>query len=443
MRLSAKSFAVWVSLFTLMDSNSNAFFLSTHGRTRIQQSGRNALPKVSRLVLSSDVYTGLTCLNAKRGRKSKGNGSNGGGGGRGRRGKQQNLQETAVEDGSTDRSLKSSARRQSPPRTSSTAAAISTNKNFVRLLPERLHHDSSSPIDVCVVQVNDERWWQEQEDGENSNPFGARLWPSSLACAQFLCQHINNSIRRISHHNDDQRLQHLHDQEVVVLEIGCGTGLVSIGAAVCGASVVATDISPIALRLTKAGWSETQKRCKKTRNNKNCMGMLSVSSFDLFSKQPLSQLLDATGIKPSSSSSTDPTTNSPLSGSSTPTQPIVVASAVLYDATLAKAIAHRVFEAVTELNAWVILGDCDTGLRENGREVFETELQKLYVKKKGTTPVTCLTSYQDVKQQEFGWANKPVQIIHYNPPDDVINRIGNKRDNRRQQTSNLEASMPT
>jgi len=63
-------------------------------------------------------------------------------------------------------------------------------------------------------------------------------------------------------------------------------------------------------------------------------------NFDLFSKKPLSK------------KSTNPK--------------IVIATAMLYEASLAETLARRAFEAC----AWVIIGDDDTVERDGGRQLF-------------------------------------------------------------------------
>lgn len=242
-----------------------------------------------------------------------------------------------------------------------------TKQCWVRL--ER--SSSSSPLDVCLIEIDDTSWW---EQANNSNPYGARLWPPSLAISKFLAKYLD----------------HVRASDYYVTEVGCGTGLISIVAAACGAKALATDVSATALSLVQEGWSQTSNRLSSEKSK----GNLEVTSFDLFSNEML-----------------------PMQD--TNKSCILVASAVLYDKDLAKAMAGRVMEAC-EKGVWVILADDDTGLREGGREVFEEEWEKLVTKKGLDTSgrISSQWSHSTIQQKDvFGWSNKPVQLLHFNRPD--------------------------
>ena len=58
-------------------------------------------------------------------------------------------------------------------------------------------------------------------------------------------------------------------------------------------------------------------------------------------------------------------------------QPIMIASAMLYESALAKALAWRVVEACHTHDAWVIVGDDETGERDGGLSIFLNELERL------------------------------------------------------------------
>ena len=239
--------------------------------------------------------------------------------------------------------------------------------------------EPNSAISVCMVEVDDKEWW---ENPENNNPYGGKLWPSSLAIAEYLTTMGN-----------------LNGYDV--LELGCGNGLVSIVAAATGARVVASDISPTAMKLTKIGWLETQKRRMQIERNvqeKNeekkddkvaTAGSLNTFILDLFSKRPL-----------------------PLSASS-PNTKIVVATAMMYEAGLAKILAHRAFEACSR-GAWVIIGDDDTGEREGGRDLFLSEFQKLEKSKGVSFKKEQIRS--TVKSKTMNWSSKQVILVHLNSP---------------------------
>ena len=93
----------------------------------------------------------------------------------------------------------------------------------------------ASPLDLHVVEVADWSWWEEQSIDESANPFGAKLWPASLAVADYLAGLPEDVLPTMS-----------------VLEIGCGNGLCSLTVAARGAaSVVASDLSEDALTLTR------------------------------------------------------------------------------------------------------------------------------------------------------------------------------------------------
>jgi SAM-dependent methyltransferase len=127
-----------------------------------------------------------------------------------------------------------------------------------------------------------------------------------------------------------------------VLELGCGTGLVSLVAATQGAHAAATDISPLVLSffLCRRGWQETS--CDASG------GTLETTIFDV------------------TSPSTLPIHRTELSL-------IDVASTMTYDANLAEILAKRVV-VTCRLGAWAIVGDDDAGNRGAGRERFEAEL---------------------------------------------------------------------
>jgi predicted nicotinamide N-methyase len=72
----------------------------------------------------------------------------------------------------------------------------------------------------------------EDDPDEDRLPFWAELWPSGIALAGALAERQLAGLR--------------------VLELGCGLGLVSVTAALAGASVLAVDRSPEAIAFTAA-----------------------------------------------------------------------------------------------------------------------------------------------------------------------------------------------
>jgi len=243
----------------------------------------------------------------------------------------------------------------------------------------------NSTLRVCTVEIDDIEWW---ENADNDNPYGGKLWPSSLAISEFLVGMGN-----------------LEGYDV--LELGCGVGLVSIVAGESGAHVVASDISPTITKLCKVGWLETQKnRQKQAQGRKKDddkqddsldgtnvnPGTLNTLIFDLFSASPL-----------------------PISASSS-NRKVVIATAMMYDANLAAELAQRAFEACAR-GAWVILGDDDTGEREGGRQLFISELDKLEEEKDVRFQRTWIGSV--VKSKSMQWSEKNVKVLHLNAPQDI------------------------
>jgi len=241
---------------------------------------------------------------------------------------------------------------------------------------------------VCTVEVDDVEWW---ENPDNDNPYGGRLWPSALAISEFLIT-----------------LGNLEGYDV--LEIGCGTGLVSILAADCGARVVASDVSPTAIKLCKVGWLETQKKRQKQELKRSKQkkedeetsddrlgeseiiktGSLNTLQLDLFSKKGL-----------------------PIISENSTNQEIVIATAMMYESKLAAVLARRAFEACSR-GAWVIIGDDDTGEREGGRQMFTSELDQIE-KEKGVAFDRTWTS-SIVQNKSLNWKAKNVKTLHINAP---------------------------
>lgn len=202
---------------------------------------------------------------------------------------------------------------------------------------------------ISIVQVDDYSWWEKAD-----NPYGGKLWPSALGIANYLLE--SNAI----------------SASTKVLELGCGTGLPSLVAASLGACVLATDISTVVLQLLQAGWKGSHPR----------KGNLSSQLFDITK------------------------TDNPL-----PQADIVIASAVLYDADLAKALSQRVIEACKS-GAWVILGDDVTGERDGGRSAFLGLTKEAGIKS--------ISSDIIVVNPALGWQSKSVKLIHFNAPDEAM-----------------------
>jgi predicted nicotinamide N-methyase len=317
----------------------------------------------------------IICLDAKRGKNPKG----------GRRGRQGSRGEPDKhsEDFTYDDPLRPS------PQTTSTSRPTKTKRVALSLdLPSRSHDDDDRrrSVHVSVVEVDDPAWW---EQVSNTNPYGGRCWPSGVAVAQFLLSlddsHTNSSILR----------------DAPLLELGAGTGIPSIvAAAYGGAHVVATDVSRVALDLLRQGWVATTALAAQTNPpHAKPQGTLAAQTFDLFSEDPLP--LEASKQK-------NNTTND------VPMRPIVIAASMMYDAELAEALATRVAQAVHDWDAFVILGDCESGHREGGRDRFMVALNVLLPELQTRRVTTTIT----VSNAALKWQAKHVQLLLLNPPVD-------------------------
>ena len=271
------------------------------------------------------------------------------------------------------------------------------------------------PIDVCAMEVVDTGWWASQGDGSSAgdggdgDSFGAKAWPSSLAVARFLAEYLGEG-HPLPGESESERP--VPRQRQTVLELGCGTGIISQTVAAAGGAALATDVSPLALELTRLGWAETSKAAarsarKRDRNfvgedvaPENGSGTLKLGRFDLMSERAL-----------------------PLPPPDSP--PIVVASAVLYERSIAKAVSKRVLEAIEGWDAWVILGDDDTGMRDGGREVLQGELDAYEQRARASGEavghvLSRRLSHVTVQNSAFGWKEKPARMLHLNAPEDLI-----------------------
>jgi len=166
------------------------------------------------------------------------------------------------------------------------------------------------------------------------DPYGAVLWPAASAIASYMM--TNLSLPYDSVDDDNKPLQGLS-----VLELGAGTGLVSIAASLGGASsVLATDYETVPLRLLEYA-----------ANN------LNPSDGDV---TPISTaLLDLCDYD-----------SSPL-----PEADLVVAADIMYEPITGRAMARRAVEALKQ-GSRVLVGDSPG---RAGRPAFLEELDKLGV----------------------------------------------------------------
>ena len=162
------------------------------------------------------------------------------------------------------------------------------------------------------------------------DPYGAVLWPASSAVAEQLLERYSEL------------------QGLTILELGAGTGLVSIVAAMAGASrVMATDYEPIPLTLLEYAAEHLNKfNNDKDGTPKELMSIVETFHFDMCDE------------------------DTPL-----PRADIVVAADIMYEPHTGKAMARRAFEALHQKSR-VIIGDSPG---RPGRPAFLKELKRLGV----------------------------------------------------------------
>lgn len=192
----------------------------------------------------------------------------------------------------------------------------------------------------------------------SGDPYGAVLWPSARTVAEYLL-----SLKR-----DDAENSCLLIKDSTILEIGTGTGLVSIAAALGGAKhVIATDYERIPLTLL--GYAATtlngiQCRDDRYRHGRNISAAEEVCNSDASLDNSANknnctittQLLDLRNL------------TEPL-----PPADIVVAADVLYEPATGVAVAHRAAEAYRRGSRFII-GDSPG---RPGRISFVSELKRI------------------------------------------------------------------
>mmetsp|Transcript_32345 Transcript_32345/g.48234 ORF Transcript_32345/g.48234 Transcript_32345/m.48234 type:complete len:443 (-) Transcript_32345:43-1371(-) len=282
-----------------------------------------------------------------------------------------------------------------------------------------------STVQVSTYQVNDVNWWKSTT---NINPYGAKVWPSSIGVAQFLATTLFKSLSVDNSGSSSEKNIH-------VLELGCGTGLASIVAASCGAStVIASDVSDVALYLTQKGWQKT--RTKKHKHDKEQMETQTSKSlhppcdfstlyFDICDISTPLPIPASFWKKQMKDNTSKPSATAEIQQQCQQRQSIVIATAMLYELDLAKALASRVVEAY-RLGAWIIIGDDDTGERDGGRDLFLTELDRLMMELSnacGDDMPQILWTTSVVKNQKLGWMGKSVKLLHLNPPPSAIDSL--------------------
>jgi len=170
---------------------------------------------------------------------------------------------------------------------------------------------------------------------KHDDPYGSVLWPAASAIANHLIQlHLSN---------DDEN-QHFDLTKQSVLEVGAGTGLVSIAAGVAGCrEILATDYEEVPLTLLEYAVE-------------NLNPNLNLDSPTKTSIKINTKLFDICDF------------DTPL-----PKADVVVAADIMYEPLTGKAMAKRVYEAL-QRGSRVLVGDSPG---RAGRPAFLEELRRL------------------------------------------------------------------
>ena len=239
-----------------------------------------------------------------------------------------------------------------------------------RRIPVRV--GGNEALNLHVVEVADWSWWEEQSVSESANPFGAKLWPASLAVADYLAGLPADVL-----------------PATTVLEIGCGNGLCSLTAAARGAaSVVASDLSEDALTLTQEAAQQQGLAVQTLR-------------FDLADRAtplPPAQLVIAADVL---------CARARFEPKRVRAAELACTTCRADDASLATAVAHRVAEAAAR-GSWVVVGD----QRRAGRQAFERTLGKLSAPR-----MFRFEQSTAVQLAAVGWKKKDVDLMLINPPE--------------------------
>lgn len=210
---------------------------------------------------------------------------------------------------------------------------------------------------------------QKQKRIVKDDPYGAVLWPAAWAVSNYL---ISTPSLSPSHPGS------IASQSSGILELGTGTGFVSIAAAMAGAKrVVATDYEPLALKLTRYA-------AEKLNGNVN---EGNPGDCDMISSRIETHLLDVCDLDvplPIHGSCTCNNNNNDDEDDGTINPPtphaddvidVVVAADIMYEPRTGTMLAHRAVEALKQ-NCRVIIGDSPS---RAGRPVFLQTLKELGV----------------------------------------------------------------
>jgi len=220
----------------------------------------------------------------------------------------------------------------------------------------------SGAVNVTIVEATaqsqerlvDRALQQDDKNITNSNNnkdcdiYGAVLWPAASVMAERLVSLIQSSPVLQKHR---------------ILEVGAGTGLVSLAACRGGASqVLATDYQELPLQLLEYAAQHLNKHVSRT-SNESCWP-LQTAHLDLCDLQ-----------KPLPRPTSSTTTNSTSIDDADTDFTLLVAADVLYEPATGVALAHRAVEALERgMSVWI--GD-SPGRAD--RPAFERTLKALLV----------------------------------------------------------------
>jgi predicted nicotinamide N-methyase len=181
---------------------------------------------------------------------------------------------------------------------------------------------------VDMALALDEELSSSEQKLSAGDPYGAVLWPAAWAVAQYLLTYEESSLLQ----SESRSSRPLEGQSIV--ELGTGTGLVSIAAALGGAKVLATDYEPLALTLTQYAAEQFHNLSIETK------------LLDMCDSDTLLPMAD-----------------------------LVVAADIMYEPKTGVAMAHRAVEALRQ-GSRVIVGDSPG---RPGRPAFLQALKDLGV----------------------------------------------------------------
>ncbi len=178
--------------------------------------------------------------------------------------------------------------------------------------------DAQNTLVDMALATEEEMKLDDENHLKSGDPYGAVLWPAASAVADHL-------LAQESYMNEKGI------EELTILELGAGTGLVSIAAAVAGVpNIKATDYEKIPLKLLEFAAKNLNNIPDSSSSEERLSSKIETFLFDICDE------------------------NTPL-----PSADIVVAADIMYEPKTGIAMAHRVIEALRN-GSRVIVG-CSPG----------------------------------------------------------------------------------